>query len=303
MTALGHRAERQGGLRLGWVDKRVRAGAGGLPLSSCPPHPAHSSQEAFTLAVKEGAPPRARHWSLRPALPWGLLDCHLLGLSCIFSRQLVLLFFPMPQHEFLEKGAHLALCLQTILTCQLHLHILFRVQGGLGRVPTVHSPPVLLPAAAPPSWGQLSSKPGGLGAGADQQSLPTCRPPPDPDQDPLLWRAVATPASTLQPAQGAPSLQGRCPRVQRPGLPGARACPPPGSLLSPFQPRQECRMPRAPDLSPTGCWGQDCRRKGWMNEVLKAGGDGQEGGKRQPELLQNCVPPVETETSFPEAGF
>ena len=158
-----------GSSRAGWTSE-CRPGLGGSRCLLAPPHLAHSSQEAFTLAVKEGAPPRARHRSPWPALPWGLLDCHCLGLSCIFSRQLVLLFLPMPQHEFLEKGARLALCLQTMLTCQLHLHILFRVQGGLGRVPTVYSPPVLLPAAASPSWGQLSSKPCGLGAGADHRA-------------------------------------------------------------------------------------------------------------------------------------
>ena len=137
-----------------WAGWTSECGPGvGAPAVFLPSHPAHSSRAAFTLAVKEGAPPWARHQSPRPALPWGLLDRHLSGLSCIFSRQLALLFLPMPQHEFLEKGAHLALCLQVMLICQLHLHILFRVQGGPGRVPTVHSPPsscqlLLLPPGA-----------------------------------------------------------------------------------------------------------------------------------------------------------
>ena len=169
--------------RAGWTSE---CGPGlGAPAVFLSSHPAHPSRAAFTLAVKEGAPPWARHRSPWPALPWGLLDRHLSGLSCIFFQAAGTFVSPhAPTRVSRERGPS---CSVFTSYADLSATPSHSVQSPRRPRKGSHCPltPVLLPAAAPPSRGQLSSSLVVLG-GVLTTELPTCRPPPDPDQDPLF---------------------------------------------------------------------------------------------------------------------
>ena len=162
MSTLGHRAEREGMLQLGWVDKRVWAGRGGSRcLPALPPGTLLAS--GLHSGCKGGRPALGQAPEPPACPPLGSPGSPPLGAFLHFFQAAGTFVSPhAPTRVSRERGPS---CSVFTSYADLSATPSHSVQSPRRPRKGSHCPltPVLLPAAAPPSRGQLSSKPGGLG--------------------------------------------------------------------------------------------------------------------------------------------